>query len=175
MSYQEERDVITHTFSTGETVRVPPVSMVSLLSEVRKDYPEPLPPVIKVDFGNGDIRHERNYNDPQYPQTYALWEQTVQLEATSRMLDEIAFHQRLNDKKLQQIAKYREKRKGQKVEENDYLLWFYKIALGTDGEIRELRNKAQRQAEPTPEVVAEKANGFRGDVQGSRRVSMPDT
>ena len=169
-----EGRLVVHTFeSTGETIVVPPVSFASILKNVRRDHPEPKPPVIRVDYGDGDIRTELNYNDPNYPKAYALWDEFLRMEVTNRALNRIAAKQRLNEDQVRQVADLREELAGlEELHPNDKMVWFFDIALGTDEEIKEVIRKALRQAEPTKELIDEKSSSFPSEVQGNRHISV---
>lgn len=161
--------------STGETVLVPPVAFTAILGRVRKEMPEPKAPVVQVTIA-GKTVFERNYADPDFHKGYALWEQSLELEATQKLLNRVMVKQRLTPEQKEQVKELRQDMQGvEELPESDKAVWFFDIAFGTDEEVKGLLKKAQRQAEPTQEAIAESQNGFRGDLQGQGRVPVSST
>lgn len=145
---------------SGETIMIFPVSQVAITLQVKKNIPQPQPPLIQIELA-GKQTWERNAADPDYIQAIRMWEQLVQIEVMERIIRRIAAKQILGEDRMKEVAELRSELEGENLPQSDKLLWLTEIAIGDDQELRRLIQTASGLADPAEEGVTQQAANFR--------------
>ena len=91
---EDEEEYITHTFRTGVTVRLRPISPIVIEMMQTQDVPpEPSPPKRTVKQGQRIIEGEPDFENDSYKLDYARWERNVNRAtggSTKEMLNYVA-------------------------------------------------------------------------------------
>ena len=154
-----------YTFkSTGETVIVPPVSVISLQNKFMRSNPPPSPPFTTVDYGDGPVK-EINKNDPDWIASLQKHQGEIGLMVMEAAALRIAVKQILNDEKQAAVDEFREiLGDTEELHSSDKVLWFQEVASGNDSELTELIQFASGMADPTSKGVDLEADNFRSAV-----------
>jgi len=146
--------------STGETIQIFPISQVSLGLKVRREIPQPKPPLVEVEL-LGKRVVERNHADPDYIESIKVWENLLQLEVTDRMIKRLAAKQKLTEAQKKEVAELREILSDEQLPESDQLVWLTEIAIGNDQDLRDILNAVSGLKDPSREGVEAAKQNFR--------------
>lgn len=167
-----------HTFKdSGITIRVRkigPMSQQRMAQAVRKEIPEPEPPLIETELGR-----EPNPADPVYLKLYSEWERTTNNLLSERMLRYAALEAEvtIGDAEKAEIARTRRSLAisgvtidpiaGLTEAENDRVFYILHIACATPDDMREFSAAVRERSTPTEEAVQRHIATFPGDVSQS--------
>lgn len=145
--------------ASGEEIVVFPISVSSLTMQLRREQPEPKPPVVTVNIA-GTVMQERNAADPDYAKAYERWDSLLQLEVAHRVCKRIALKQSLTQEQKEAVAQHRKDLEGESLHPNDKIVWFFDFAIGADSDIGAMMDKIRSITDPQEEAIKANANGF---------------
>lgn len=153
--------------STGETILILPISRVATSLQVKRQNPEPQPPLLKVEIG-GQVRYERNHADPDYAKHIQNWQNIVEMDVAERILRRVALKQKLTDEQRDEVSEFRaEVGQYEELPENPKLTWLFEFAIGADSDVRAIIEACASMADPQEDGIQKEANNFRGEVSES--------
>lgn len=145
--------------STGKTVFLRRVSVATLMIDLWRENPKPLPPLQKVNIAGQDL-YERNYAHPDYPAILESWERDIETKTMMILLSGYV-HIELTDDDKNDVAEFRERMDGLlSLNGNDKQIWLRHIAIQNDQDLRDLMLEFRKSGQPTEEGVAAAADGF---------------
>lgn len=156
-----ENELIPFTFqSTGKVVQIRKVSPF-LQIEIQKAFPAPEPPVQEVDYGDGDVRMEKNFAHPDYVR--ALENYNLEL---SDKIQRLIIKRGVAVEITEEIRKEVEELRGfwldeygvELPEKNEKMIYVLDICIGTQEDGEELIAAITRRSQPT-EVAIKQAEG----------------
>ena len=155
------------TLSTGIEVGIRKVSPYTL-DAVRRSIPAPTPPMIRNEYGPGDVREEPNEADPGYLRAVKNHQQAIGTRAQDLMLS-LGVALELDDAGRQQLSALREglTALGVEIEKDDRIAYIKHIAIGSDADLKALADAITSKSQPTEEAVQDHLNNFPGDVPGA--------
>jgi len=140
---------------SGIEVAVRGIATSVVAMDVVSAFPKPPPPLVQVDYGNGDIRWERNEADPDYKEvTVKDWENDVELKRT-RITLRRALVKALTDDEKEQVKEIRAMYadEGMQLKEPDKIIWLKYIACGSDDDLLALFRFIAERGEPNSKPV----------------------
>lgn len=154
----------TLTLSTGVTVGIRKVSPYTF-DAINRAYPPPLPPLVKNDFGNGDVREEPNPADPDYQAALAEHE-----ALKSRHLQDVML--RLGvvvevDAAALEALRATMDTIGVPLDKDEHLAYVKHLAIGSKEDLTALIAAITGASQPTEEAVTAAAATFPGNVSGA--------
>lgn len=162
----------TLTFSTGVTVMVRPLALLTLQAigaAVRRDpsFQAPEPPIQEVQAIDGMTR-VANPDAPSYQAALREHGARVTKEISRRVMRLIARRAVELAVDAAWVATFRDDMAaiGSEVEGEDTEVYLYHYAAATPDDIAALQMAVLRRSQPTEAAVAEHAATFPGDVQG---------
>jgi len=149
---------------TGETVYVFAVSFVAIMDSLKREpeWAEPQPPYVTMDVA-GQTVTERNWGDPDFPKSHAIWQRKFNEEATLRLIKRLAMVQNLTEEQKTAVDEWRKVMEEPGMVKNNKLLWLYEFAL-TDKDIENVVTFAASLADPSEERIQEAASGFQAKI-----------
>lgn len=156
-----------HTIAdTGITVgirKVSPMIKDDLDIVLRKEFPEPKPPIVTTEMGT-----EENAADPDYAKALAKWS-IEHMERLSERLLRVAIQRAIEvEVDHEAVAELREQMHavGVELDPDDKYVYVSRICCGTWDDLNELSNAVFRRSMPSREAVEAHKATFPGDVQG---------
>lgn len=156
-----------HTIAdTGITVgirKVSPMIKDDLDIVLRREFPEPRPPVIETELGK-----EENAADPDYQKALNRW--TIEhMERLSERLLRVAIQRAIEvevDHEAVDELRHQMRAVGVELDPDDKYVYVSRICCGTWDDLNELSNAVFRRSMPTVEAVEAHKATFQGGVQG---------
>jgi hypothetical protein len=136
---------------------------------IRKQMPEPKPPLQKVDYGNGPV-DEANLAEPGYVAAMDKWEKDFRSEQTRRtqeLILKMGVYPALilSDEQKSQIKALREEMMEEyqiELDPDDRFVYVWNICLQSADDLNDLIQFMIRRSQPTEGAIQEKIKSFRG-------------
>lgn len=139
---------------TGVVLQIQNVGS-ALVSQLRRDFPPPQPPMQEVDYGDGNKKMEPNAAAPEYIE--ALTRYAIDFEdKLQRLVIKRGVVLTLTEEQKQEIQDLREFYRteyGKEISYDDKMAYILMIAGGTDDGLAELVNAIVRRSQPVEEDV----------------------
>lgn len=149
--------------STGITVYVRKVSSYSR-NAVLQSVPKPKPPLVKVEYDEGQTAMEPNEADPAYQAALKDYEQALAIKAGDVLL-RLGVMVEIDHEVLDQLrADF--KALDMEIDADDKLAYLKHYAIGSDDDLALLGAIITSQSQPTEEAVQAHLATFPGDVEG---------
>lgn len=168
----KKEEVFTHTFSTGLTVELHPISIPDLIEFQRKRLPKPpKPPLQTFDRGDGVMVSDRNANDPEYLEAMQDYNLLVE-EATRQfyILWAVDLSPEQIDKNLvERRRRMHREEYGTEMHPSDKVI-FIEAQMVTQEDYEGLISLIKGELGPQEEGIAEVENSFRDPGEGETPV-----
>lgn len=157
----EINELTPFTFqSTGKTVMIRKVSPF-LQMELQKSFQPPEPPQQEVDYGDGDVRMEKNWSHPDYIK--ALEAYNIELsDKMQRLIVKRGVVVEISDenrKEIEDLRKFWLEEFGVELsEKNEKMIYIMYVCAGTQEDTEELIAAITKRSQPT-EVAIQQAQG----------------
>lgn len=154
---------------TVEYRSIGPTTMYEINLAVRKEFPEPAPPLNSVTGLDGKEHQEANPADPDYVAALEAYQQDYAMKVMDRMLDVMTDLAIEGEVDTNAVARFRRgmRRSGVALPEDDRDVWVRHILIASERDLQTLQAAVLRRSQPTEEAIREKVVSFPGDVQGS--------
>lgn len=163
-------DVTLH--DSGYTVQIRsigPTTLEALGQAVRKSLPgKPDPPLNTVIGLDGKETQEPNPADPEYAAALAAYEEQIQAEVGTRLMELMRTYAVVYEVDAETLASFRAAMLavGVEIESDDREAWWKHFILNSQADAQQLVSAVLRQSGPTEEAISQKIEQFPGDVQG---------
>lgn len=160
-------ELIPHVIKdTGTKILIKRVSPL-LVMELRKQFPEPLPPKQTVEVG-GETREEYNYADPDYSATLDAYQAEQEKRIRKLLLkrgivipeDNTTWQDEIEQKRREWLDDFGVELP--RLDSDDKVDWLGYCAIGTDEDYEELYRAILRRSQPTTEAIEAAKSGFPG-------------
>lgn len=157
----------TYTFKdTGEVVTLRKVSPL-LLIKLRERYPQPKPPLQKVEYGPGEVVMEPNPAHPDYIETLAKYEQDMERRARDLLIRRGVVIEWTDDKRkaLADLREWWAEAYGEPMPaEDDTVAYISYLAIGSDSDLSELFDALVKRSHPTEEAISQAQDRLKSQV-----------
>lgn len=154
---------------SGITLRYKRVSPM-LLANLLRDFPEPAPPLVEVDYGDGEKKWEPNPADPAYQRAVTEHEIDLNLIGIATAIEEgivaVVPHAEVQAYR----DRYRDRTRtascpeGKELRGSDLLVYVQYICAGSEDDLNALLEAMGQRSHPTESGVGEAAATFPGQV-----------
>lgn len=157
---------------SGYTVEIRslgPTTLQAIGTAVRKENPEPEPPMNEVVGLDGQPALEANAADPDYQATLAAHQTKVNGLIGVRLLGIMQEFAVIYDIDSDVLAMFRSamSKAGVELDEDDRKVWWEHFILNSEQDAKQLMGAVLRRSQPTEEAIREKVADFPGDVQAA--------
>lgn len=143
---------------SGARVRVPRVSMLSVLRKLERKFAQPEVPTMVVNVAGEEIVQE-NASDPAYRQALIDRQNKLSEEAVVVILNRAARIQQIDDDQAAEMQQMREDFADEEFHEDDTVMWFWEVALA-EIDVTEFVKIATGQADPSASGVQKEIENF---------------
>lgn len=152
----------TFTFSSGLTVGIKRVSPLLMLA-LRRENPEPTPPMQEVTYGDDKKVLEANPADPKYIADLKAYEQAME-EKYRRLIILRGVNYVLNEDQKNEVRELRNfwlESYGKTLSGSDFEVFIAYLAIQSDSDFTNLFNAVTSRSQPTEAVVSDHLDNFR--------------
>lgn len=153
-----------HTFKdTGKVVQIRKVSPL-LIMQLQKDFPEPVPPMQEVDYGDGKKVLEPNPAHPDHELALRQYRYDFEQRMRQMMIDRGVVLELSEDDKqeIQDLRDYWQANYGKALPGSDKFIYISYLCIGTDADMDELVTAISRRSQPSHGAVEAAKKSFPG-------------
>lgn len=140
---------------TGEEVTLRKVSPL-LLIKLRERYPQPKPPLNRVEYGEGEFKMEPNPANPDYIETLTQYESDMERRARDLLIRRGVVVE-WTEEKREALADLRGWWKAtyetDMPVEDDTVAYVSYLAIGSDSDLTDLVDALVKRSQPTEEAI----------------------
>lgn len=148
--------------TSGEVLYASPPSIEALTLKIRRKYPEPMPPIVRVDYGGGKVVTEYNYADPEHDKQLAKYRDFIIGKAADESMRRTVKSIKLNETQQRVLNDWKQENIGEWDDsDGDIDLFIENIAIVSREDFLAWGNFL-RSGEPSSEEVKAIQDGFQG-------------
>lgn len=148
--------------------KLSPLTIQNIQNAVIREMPAPTPPLVVVDFGEGQQEAEPNPADPDYVATVRAYENAVQQESSVRLMRLVASYS-VQDIDLNAVAELRAAMQAIGAplpdDESDAEIYVWQLACVSERDMVTLSSFVVSQSMPTEAAVQRHTATFQNAIQ----------